>query len=101
MNLPATLPVLLGLAWLLPLGSFALIVLFGPRMGPHGKYAAHVATGAILSGFVLSVIALIGWVSQHQIVKTHHEAGSAAAAKESAAGERVAAKTAHEGGPAA
>src|SRR5260221_8561601 len=71
MNLASTLPVLLGLAWLLPLVSFALIVFFGPRMGPHGKYAALVATGAILGGFVLSLIALVGWVSQHPIVKTH------------------------------
>jgi len=36
----------LGTAWLLPLASFALIVLFGPRMGKAGVYAAWVATGA-------------------------------------------------------
>ena len=59
MNLASTLPVLLGLAWLLPLVSFVLIVFFGPRMGPHGKYAAYVATGAISAGFVLSLVALL------------------------------------------
>ncbi len=62
MNLASTLPVLLGLAWLLPLVSFALIVFFGPRMGHHGRGAAHVATAAIVGGFVLSLIALIAWV---------------------------------------
>jgi NADH-quinone oxidoreductase subunit L len=62
MNLASTLPVLLGLAWLLPLVSFALIVFFGPRMGHHGKGAAYVATAAIFSGFVLSLIALVAWV---------------------------------------
>ena len=36
MDLNQTLPLLLGLAWLLPLASFALIVLFGPRMGKAG-----------------------------------------------------------------
>ncbi len=102
MNLASTLPVLLGLAWLLPLASFALIVLFGPRMGKHGKYAAHVATGAILSGFVLSVIALVGWISEHHVVKSHHEAGSAAVEKETSAGAKVASEKAHEGsGPTA
>ena len=49
MDLAETLPVLLGLAWLLPLASFAVIVLFGPRMGKHGEYAAWLATGAILT----------------------------------------------------
>ncbi len=74
MNLPAILPVLLGLAWLLPLASFTVIVLFGPRLGKHGKYGSAVATGAILSSFVLSVIALVGWVSQHPVTTAKHEA---------------------------
>ncbi len=98
MNLDSTLPVLLGLAWLLPLVSFTLIVLFGHRMGPHGKYAAHLATGAILAGFLLSAIALIGWVSKHPVVKAHHAEGSAAAESEANAGAKVAAEQAKEGG---
>lgn len=73
MDLSQTLPVLLGIAWLLPLASFALIVFFGPRMGPHGKYAGHVATGAILAAFLLSVVALSGWLSHHPIGDAHHE----------------------------
>ncbi len=65
MDLAETLPVLLGVAWLLPLASFAIIVFFGPRMGKHGEYAAWLATGAILAGFLLSVVALGGWLAQH------------------------------------
>ena len=73
MNLASTLPLLLGLAWLLPLVSFTLIVLFGPRMGQHGRYAGHVAAAAIVSGFVLSAIALIGWLIQSPPTKAEAE----------------------------
>jgi NADH-quinone oxidoreductase subunit L len=59
------LPLFLGLAWLLPLGSFALIVLFGPRMGRAGKYAAYVATAAIMTSCVLSMAALGVWLFYH------------------------------------
>ncbi len=62
--LDKTLPILLGLAWLLPLASFALILFFGRRMGKAGHCAGYVATGAIMSGFVLSAISLILWLSQ-------------------------------------
>src|SRR5687768_7995948 len=72
MDLAQTLPVLLGIAWLLPLASFVLIVFFGPRLGPHGRYAGHVATAAILGAFLLSVVALGGWISQNPIGDTEH-----------------------------
>jgi hypothetical protein len=52
----ASLPKLLGLAWLLPLASFVAILFFGPRMGPHGRNAAWLATAAIVASFVLSLI---------------------------------------------
>jgi NADH-quinone oxidoreductase subunit L len=65
MDLSQALPVLLGIAWLLPLASFVLIVFAGPRMGPHGKYAGHLATAAIVGAFILSLVALVSWVSQH------------------------------------
>ena len=39
MDFHALLPTLLGLAWLLPLASFVLIVFFGKRMGHGGKAA--------------------------------------------------------------
>ena len=58
MNIEFTLPLLLALAWLLPLASFALIVLFGPHMGRAGNKAAHVATTAIIASCVLSFTAL-------------------------------------------
>ena len=57
-DLATTLPLLLGLAWLLPLASFALIVLFGPRMGKRGAaagYRGHRRPSGL--GFVLSLVA--------------------------------------------
>jgi NADH-quinone oxidoreductase subunit L len=60
----STLPLLLALAWLLPLGSFALILFFGPRMGRAGNKAAHVATTAIVASCVLSFAGLILWLAQ-------------------------------------
>jgi len=67
------LPLLLAGAWLLPLASFALIFLFGPRMGRHGRLAAYVATGAILSSFVLSMTSFGLWLTKHGVTgATHH-----------------------------
>ena len=82
MNLSTTLPTLLCIAWLLPLASFVMIVFFGKHMGSHGKGASYLACGAIITSFVLSLIALgpwplsrmgIGWLSQHQLEAPHHE----------------------------
>lgn len=72
----ALIPTLLALAWLLPLCSFALIVFFGPRMGRAGYYAAHVATAAIATSFVLSAAALGLWLIEHPPAAAHggHEA---------------------------
>ena len=53
------LPILLGIAWLIPLVSFVAILFFGPRMGAHGKGAATVATTAIGASLFLSLIALV------------------------------------------
>jgi NADH-quinone oxidoreductase subunit L len=58
MDPASALPALLLVAWLLPLASFTLIVLAGPKLGPAGKMAGFVATGAIVTAFVLSMIAL-------------------------------------------
>ncbi len=68
------LPLLLGLAWLLPLASFALLVLVGPRLGKHGRLSAHVATTAIGAGFVLSLVALVVWLAQPAQPAAQHEA---------------------------
>ena len=58
MRLEELLPLLLGLAWLVPLGSFALVLAFGPRMGRGGRGAGYVATGAIIVSFLLSLVGL-------------------------------------------
>ncbi|MGA2035951.1 MAG: proton-conducting transporter membrane subunit [Thermoguttaceae bacterium] len=63
MDLAKALPALLGLAWLLPLVSFTLIVLLGPRMGRGGRGAGYLATLAIILAFALSLVALVGWIS--------------------------------------
>ncbi len=67
MALNTILPLLLGLAWLLPLCSFALIVFFGPRMGRGGRYAAGVATAAIMASCALSLTALGLWLCAHPV----------------------------------
>jgi len=70
MDINDTLPILLAVAWLLPLCSFALILFLGPRMGKAGRYAGHVATGAILAGLLLSLCALWQWL--HLPVESAH-----------------------------
>jgi len=57
----ASLPLLLGLAWLLPLVSFTIIVLFGPKLGKAGILASYLATGAIICSFLLSITAFGIW----------------------------------------
>ena len=71
-DLGATLSTLLGLAWLIPLGSFVAILFFGPKMGPHGRNSAWVATGAIGTSFVLSLFAFGNWMVTHPPVSGHH-----------------------------
>jgi NADH-quinone oxidoreductase subunit L len=61
------LPLLLGLAWLLPLASFGLIVLFGPWMGRGGRYAGYLATAAIGIACLLSLVALGDWLACHPL----------------------------------
>ena len=65
MDIAVVLSWLLGLAVLLPLGSFVLIFLFGNHMGKGGKQASVCATGAILSSCILSMIALVIWLNHH------------------------------------
>ncbi len=62
-----TLPILLLVAWLAPLASFAAILFFGPKMGKAGHCAGYLATGAIITSFVLSMFALVGWLSHHPL----------------------------------
>ncbi|NLY01611.1 MAG: NADH-quinone oxidoreductase subunit L [Rhodopirellula sp.] len=72
MELAVSLPLLLGLAWLLPLVSFALIVALGPRMGRGGRGAGFLASGAIIASLVLSLAALALWLTNHPIPPPHH-----------------------------
>jgi proton-translocating NADH-quinone oxidoreductase chain L len=69
------LPTLLGLAVLLPLASFGVIVFFGPRLGKHGYLACYVATGAILTACVLSFVALGIWLAHEGVQPVAHDAG--------------------------
>ena len=89
MNLSSTLPLLLGTAWLLPLASFALIVLFGRRMGRNGYYASYVATAAIMAGFVLSLTALVLWLVQNPLAAAHvgHEGHAVATSPQPISGD--------------
>ncbi len=87
MELDSLLPTLLGLAWLLPLASFVIILFTGPRLGDHGKGAAGVATAAIVGSFLLSLVSLVSWVSHHPVqAGDHGAAASHAAADGHAAG---------------
>jgi NADH-quinone oxidoreductase subunit L len=66
------LPTLLGLAWLVPLASFVAILFFGPRMGKHGKNAAWVATAAIATSLVCSLMAAGTWLAHHPVTAAAH-----------------------------
>ncbi len=69
---PAHIPLLLGAAVLLPLASFFVILVFGPKMGHAGKFAGNVATGAIVGAGLLSFISLFIWLGEHWPEKPHH-----------------------------
>jgi NADH-quinone oxidoreductase subunit L len=81
------LPILLGIAWLIPLASFVAILFFGPRMGGHGKGAAAVATSAIGASLFLSLIALVSWTLAGHPVRSRHHDGDHAAVHVSDAGQ--------------
>jgi NADH-quinone oxidoreductase subunit L len=71
MDLGYWLPLLLGIAWLLPLASFSIIVLFGPRLGKHGIGAAYLATFAIVFGFLCALVSLGLWLNAHPLSPAH------------------------------
>jgi NADH-quinone oxidoreductase subunit L len=95
MELATLLPLLLLLAWLLPLASFTLIVFAGPRLGHAGHKAGYVATAAIGTSFVLSLIALTAWLWHHPLAASHH---GEAAAHATAQTESHEAEVTHEQG---
>ena len=60
-------------AWLLPLASFVLIVLFGKYMGHHGKGAGYLAVLAIVTSALFSLIAMFGvWLPNHAFLEQEH-----------------------------
>src|SRR5688572_11796817 len=71
------IPNLLLIAWLAPLLSFALIVLFGPRLGKAGVFAGWVATGAIVLAGVLSLAAMFLWLGENKLPATEHHDSAA------------------------
>jgi proton-translocating NADH-quinone oxidoreductase chain L len=104
---PATaLPKLLMAAWLLPLASFAVISigysvpqLLGMRV-PYSamKNAAYIAVAAIVTGFVLSCVALFGvWLPAHPLASAEHHAAAAEHAE--AGGASAAAEEEANNGP--
>ncbi|MBL7040246.1 MAG: NADH-quinone oxidoreductase subunit L [Pirellulaceae bacterium] len=66
---PSALPLLLGLATLLPLASFFVLLVFGPRFGKALGHGAYVATGAIVGAGVLAFASLFIWLGNHPIVR--------------------------------
>ena len=82
--MPSTeiIPLLLGLAVLAPLLSFALIVIFGPRMGSSGYFAGYVSIGAIVLACALSFVSFAVWIGNHFPASSHH--GGHAEAQETA-----------------
>jgi NADH:ubiquinone oxidoreductase subunit 5 (subunit L)/multisubunit Na+/H+ antiporter MnhA subunit len=89
MDLATQLPQLLGLAWLMPLASFVLILFFGPKMGPHGRNAAWVATAAIVTSLVLSLVAFVSWLGAHPVSAVHHGGDHGAAHASDHAGDHA------------
>jgi len=95
----SSLPMLLALAWLIPLASFAMIVVAGPRMGRAGRWAGYLATLAIGTSCALSVVALFGvWIPHHGGAPvehaaehgTEHDAGQATESQEEPGSARLA-----------
>lgn len=81
---PSVLPLLLGLATLLPLASFFVLLVFGPRFGKTLGHGAYIAVGAIVGAGVLSFISLFIWLGHHFPSDAHHsQSGDHAAANES------------------
>ncbi|MFM7075420.1 MAG: proton-conducting transporter membrane subunit, partial [Planctomycetaceae bacterium] len=108
MDIDTLLPTLLGLAWLLPLASFVVILFAGPRLGHHGKGAATVATAAIVGALALSLVAFVTWLANHPVGPAGHAEGAGAAHASADGGgehagdhadDHAAAAHGHEAGP--
>jgi len=67
-------PQLLLIAWMLPLASFAVVILIGPFLDRYGRGAGLIATAAIGISFILSVTAAAIWLSFHPLGGGGHNA---------------------------
>lgn len=65
MNPADLLPFLLGTAVLLPLASFFIILVFGPRKDESGEAFAYVSVAAIAGAALCSFAALAVWLGSH------------------------------------
>ena len=84
------LPTTLGGAVLLPLLSFFVILIMGPRMGTSGRNAGYLAASAIAFAAVLSFFSLlVVWLPNHWPASSSHHG------EEHAAAEHVAAEGDH------
>jgi NADH-quinone oxidoreductase subunit L len=81
------IPTLLAAAVLLPLVSFAMILVAGPKMGKQGSFAGYLATAAILGAAVLSFVSLSLWINGNPPVETAHHAESHDGQHDAAAGD--------------
>jgi proton-translocating NADH-quinone oxidoreductase chain L len=82
------LPLLLAAAWLTPLAAFAVIVLFGPKMGHHGKGGGYLSVAAIVFSCFLSMWAMFGvWLPHHPLGGGEHGAAEHGAAGHADEGE--------------
>lgn len=79
MDWASNIPTLLAGAWLLPLASFAIILVGGRRLGRAGSGAAWIACAAIVGSFCLSTIALAAWLWINPLLPTadHVQHGAA------------------------
>ncbi len=94
------LPLLLGAAWLTPLAAFCVIVLFGPKMGHHGKGGGYLSVAAIVTSCFLSFVAMFGvWLPHHPLQDAAHHGSEHNAAEHEEAGheEGADAKTEEHG----
>lgn len=71
MDVGQSISTLLGWAVILPLCSFFVILVAGPRMGKAGEHAAKLATAAIGLSAILSFISLGLWLNAHRPGVSH------------------------------
>ena len=79
----SALPLLLGLATLLPLASFFVILIGGRRFGRAFGHGAYIAVGAIGTAAVLSFLSLAIWLTSHFPASSHDAKHGTAASAES------------------